>query len=250
MTPLEPTNEALGNPLTRLSASKPSLNWTARQRATTIDVQRYTRFVGIMKRALPMAAAALLAAVIAYSVQPRMQDSKKIALTLQRLDIVNNDLAMIKPKLTGIDSAGNPFVVTADQAIQDPHDGKRAQLKNVEADLTLKSGTWLNATATHGLLDATAAPGGASTRAGAKQTQKLSVDGVVDVYSDNGYEVHTTKADIDMARGIVVGNRPVKGQGPFGTFRADRFKIDRDTKLVYLYGDVRMRLFLHGMKHR
>ena len=48
----------------------------ARERVT--DVQRYTRFVGIMKRALPMAARRTVsAAVLAYSLQPRMQDSRK-----------------------------------------------------------------------------------------------------------------------------------------------------------------------------
>ncbi len=249
MPRLEPTNEALGNSLTPLSVSKPSLRWTTRRRATSIDVQRYTRFVRIMKRALPMAAAALLAAVIAYSLQPRLQDSKKLKLTLQRLDIVNNDLTMIKPRLTGVDSSGNPFVVTADQAIQYPNDGKRAWLTNVDADLTLRNGTWLNARATHGQLD-DSAPLPASRAAKSKQGGKLALDGIVDVYTDNGYEVHTTKAGIDMASGIVVGNRPVKGQGSFGTFRADRFKIDRDTKLVYLYGNVHMRLYLHGMTHR
>ena len=32
---------------------------------------------------------------------------------------LDNDLAMIKPRLTGADSKGNPFVITADAAIQD-----------------------------------------------------------------------------------------------------------------------------------
>lgn len=230
-----------------LAPSKPSLSWTSRARATALDVQRYSRFVVIMKRALPMAAAALLAAVIAYSLQPRQQDSKKMTLIFQSLGIDKNDLAMIKPKLTGIDSGGNPFVVTADRAIQDAHDGKRAQLEHVQADLTLKSGVWLNATASHGWLNASAAPAGG---AHAKQTEKLFVYGVVDVYSDNGYEVHTSQADIDMATGVVVGNRPAHGQGPLGTFRSDRFKLVRDQKLVYLYGNVRMRIYKQGAKHR
>jgi lipopolysaccharide export system protein LptC len=245
----EATNDAAATSLAPLSAPKPLLDWTARQRTTNTDVQRYSRFVGIMKRALPMAALALLAAVIAYALQPRQQSSKKVALTLQRLDLLNNDLAMIKPKLTGIDSGGNPFVVTADKAIQDPDNGKRARLDHVEADLTLKSGVWLNATATRGWLDASGAAPAAANGARSKQSQMLSVGGAVDVYSDNGYEVHTTAADIDMTNGIVFGNRPAKGQGPLGTFRSDRFRIERDKKLVYLYGNVYMTLYTRGAKH-
>lgn len=230
--------EALGEP--QASGSQLATRWTERQRATTVDVQRYTRFVSVMKRTLIVAASALLAAVVAYSLQPRLQNSKRLAMTFQRLHILNNDLMMTKPRLTGVDADGNPYVVTADEAIQDPHNAKHAQLRHVEADVTLKAGNWLNATATHGILDAS--------------MQKLRLSGIIDVYSDNGYEVHTSAADIDMRTGAVVGNLPATGQGPLGTFRSDRFRINRVasnvarkvktyTTRIYLYGHVFMTIY-------
>lgn len=241
MASRETANAPLPKPMD--PAPKPTVGWSARNPASSLEVQRYSRFVVIMKRALPMAAAALLAAVIAYSLQPRQQSSKKLALTLQKLQIVNNDLTMIKPRLSGNDSEGNPFVVTADRAVQDSHDSHRAHLDHVEADLTLKSGTWLNATSTMGELYSVAAPHG-------KTNQRLFAYGIVDVYSDNGYEMHTTAADIDMASGVIVGNRPANGQGPLGTFRSDRFRIERDSKMVYLYGHVHMTILSkHDVKH-
>jgi lipopolysaccharide export system protein LptC len=250
MASVETPNEAVVDGFAPLPASKPSVDWTAQARATTIEVQRYTRFVGIMKRALPMAAAALLAAVAAYSLQPRLPEGKRLALTLERVGILNNDLMMIKPRLTGVDADGNPYVVTADQAIQDLHNSKRAQLHNVSADQTLKAGDWLNATATQGLLD------------GAKQ--RLWLWGIIDVYSDKGYEVHTTAANIDMRTGTIIGTVPAHGQGPLGTFSADRFKVDRgpknvkrniksagktDATKIFLYGHVHMTILKHGPKH-
>src|SRR5277367_1320678 len=201
----DPTSDGLADALN--SASKPAIAWIERQRASALDVQRYTRFVGIMKRALPMAAAALLAAVLAYSLQPRMQDSRKMTLIFKQLNLSGNDLMMTKPRLTGVDGNGGPYVVTADEAIQDSHNSKRAQLRKVEADLTTKSGTWINMTATRGLLD--------------QAKEKLWLTGVIDVYSGNGYEVHSTAANIDMNTGSVVGKKFVWGQGPFGTFHAD-----------------------------
>lgn len=221
--------------------------WTERQRATTSEVQRYTRFVSLMKRALIIAAGALLAAVVAYSLQPRLQNSKRLAMTFRQLHLLNNDLMMTKPKLTGVDADGNPYVVTADEAVQDPHNAKRAELRHVEADVTLKAGNWLSATATRGMLDASA--------------QKLRLLGAIDVYSDNGYEVHTAVADIDMRTGTIAGNLPVTGQGPLGTFRSDRFRIDRSAGVaagkvktyntrIYLYGHVFMTIYKHGAGHR
>jgi len=256
--PSDPSSEALAEVLAEslnpLAASKPAIAWIERQRATVTDVQRYTRFVGIMKRALPMAAAALLAAVLAYSLQPRLQNNKNMAITFQKLHI-NNDLMMTKPRLTGVDGNGKPYVVTAEDAIQDPHNTKRAQLHKVEADMTLKTGEWVNLTSTRGLLD--------------DAKQMLWLAGIIDVYSDNGYEMHTTVANIDLATGDVFGNRYVRGLGPFGTFYADKFKIDRgvprpanpgakhhttksdaktDNTKIYLYGNVHMMILKRGAK--
>ncbi len=245
-------HDAVRDSLAPSSAAKSVIDWAARYRTTTTEVQRYSRFVVFMKRALPMAAAALLAAVVAYSVQPRLQDSKKLALTLKKVGILSNDLMMTKPRLTGVDGNGDPYVVTAERAVQDPHDGKRAQLRNVEADVTLKSGDWLNATAAVGLLDTS--------------QQKLWLKGGIGVYSDSGYEVHTQSANVDIKTSAIVGNNEATGQGPMGTFRCDRFRIEREGKggakydakqavkggsmRIYLSGNVRMTIFKHGAGHR
>jgi lipopolysaccharide export system protein LptC len=220
------SNEALAEPLGPVPSARQRGDWSARMRTDAAESRRYSRFVTIMKRALPMAAVALLAAVLAYSLQPRQQAGEHMAITFERWGIDKNDLAMIKPRLTGADAQGNPFVVTADEGIQDRQNEKRAHLKNVEGDLTLKGGSWINATASRGYLDASA--------------NTMALNGAISVFSDNGYELHTTAAYVDIGKGIVTGSNPVSGQGPIGTYRADRFKIDRDAKQVFLYGNVHM----------
>src|SRR5580698_774159 len=90
---------ALAEPLAPAPILRGDRDWAARTRATAVEAQRYSRFVVLMKRVLPLAAAALLAAVLVYSLQPRQQSKNRVAMTFQRLGIVNNDLAMIKPRL-------------------------------------------------------------------------------------------------------------------------------------------------------
>jgi lipopolysaccharide export system protein LptC len=201
-------------------------DWGARARATIRQTKRYSRFVTIMKRALPLAAVALLAAVLVYSLQPRQESRQRVAMTFERLGIVNDDLAMMKPRLTGTDDEGDPYVVTAEQAIQDKRDSRRAALKTVEGDVTLKDGSWITTLAPAGVLDA--------------RQRHLALDGAISVYSDSGYEIHTTAANVDMRTAIITGNHAVAGQGPMGTFRADRFRIDRRARMVFLYGNVHM----------
>jgi lipopolysaccharide export system protein LptC len=226
---------AVAEPLGRPPIVRGSRDWTARRRATAREAERYSRFVTIMKRVLPVAAAALVAAVLAYALQPRQERIGRVAMTFQRLGIVNDDLAMLKPRLTGTDDEGDPYIVTADEAVQDKGDSKRATLKNVQGDISLKDGTWISTIAPRGLLDA--------------KNRHLTLAGPISLYSDSGYEMHTVSANLDMHNAMIVGNDAVNGQGPFGIFRADRFKVDRRSRQVFLYGHVRMKIDALGKPH-
>jgi hypothetical protein len=204
-------------------------------------------------------ASALLLAVLAYALQPR--DPKQYAMTFERMGRIANDLTMVKPRLMGSDSDGSPFVVTADKAVQDPHNIHHAHLSNVEADLTAKDGAWYNMNAPRGFLDSDA--------------QKLWLNGKLALFSDSGYELHTDAAFVDLApscdpkTGKPVSNKPVKrgkpaprcakitirgphdvtGHGPLGTLRADTFHIVKATHQVFLDGHVHMILYPANSSH-
>lgn len=229
---------------------RPHLDWAVRARTTVRESQRYTRFVTIMKRALLLAAGAVLLAVLAYSLQPR--DVGHYAMTFENMGKLANDLTMQRPRLSGTDGDGNPFVVTADMAVQDSHHVHRARLTNVEGDFTAKDRAWYTLTAPHGFLDSDA--------------QKLWLQGAISLYSDGGYELHTMSAFVDLAQACdpktgkpppgkpgkppprcaktaVRGDQPVHGQGPAGKLRADRFHMDKATKRMFFTGHVAMRLY-------
>lgn len=199
-------------------------DWSARARSSASDALRYTQFVGVMKRALPTAAFAIIAAVMASFLVARQP--AKLSMTYARLEAIKNDLTMIKPHLSGTDAKGHPFVITAETAIQDIKNPKRARLRKVEADLSLDGDGWMNANAASGEVD---------MKAG-----KLALDGGIDVYSDSGYSFHTASASLDLGKWIITGNSIVRGQGPMGTMRADRFHYDRGAHQLTLDGDVHM----------
>ncbi len=206
--------------------------WEARVRGTALEALRYTQFVGVMKRALPIAAAALVAAVIIYALVPRQAD--RITVTYEQMGRIDNDLAMIKPRLTGADSKGNPFTITADAAIQDRHNMRRARLRNVEADISLDQQRWINATATNGRFD--------------MDSGALALTDGISLYSDSGYELHTAHGNIDVKKGTITGPVEVKGQGPMGAFRADRFTYSRASNMLALTGNVQMTMYVQNMR--
>jgi lipopolysaccharide export system protein LptC len=214
-------SEAVAQPM---SGTRTRRDWTARTRDSALDALRYTRFVTVMKRVLPLAAGALIAIVIVYAMLPRQSD--KLSFAYERMGKIDNDLAMLKPRLTGADHKGHPFVITADAAIQQAANVKRATLMNVEADLTLDEGRWLNATARKGFVD--------------MDKGSLALSGGIAVFSDDGYELHTATADVDLKKGLFRGSAEVTGQGPAGMLRADSFEIDRKSNQIVLTGHVRM----------
>ena len=209
-----------------MSPAQPRGDWSARARSTTMDALRYSQFVGVMKRALPTAAFAVIAAVLAFFFVARQPS--KVAMTYEKLGAIKNDLAMTKPKLTGTDAKGNPFVITAEAAIQDAKNPKRARLKKVEADLTLDKNGWLNADAANGDVDMTAG--------------HLDLGGGINIFSDSGYALHSQSAALNLTKWVLDGRSEVTGQGPMGTLRADGFHYDRASQQLTLDGHVQMSL--------
>lgn len=199
-------------------------DWSARARTTMIGALRYSRFVAIMKRALSLGAFLVIAAVLAFFFIQRMPRQ----LSYERLGHVANDLSMLKPHLTGVDDKGHPYNITADAAVQDAKNPKRADLRTIEADLMMDKGAWLNANARHGVVD--------------MSTGQLELDGGIDVFTDQGYQIHTQTASMNMKQSVIHGHQEVTGQGPDGIFRADEFHADRQSGLLTLSGHVRMTL--------
>lgn len=204
----------------------PGYDWSARIRTTANEALRYSRFVVLMKRLLSLGAFLIIAAVLAFFFIQRQP--RQLQFSYEKMGTVENDLAMVKPRLTGVDEKGNPFVITASMAVQDAHNARKATLRDIEADLQLEKQGWLNARAKSGMVDMAAG--------------KLEMGGGIAVFTDTGYELHTKAAAMDLKQGQVHGHDAVTGRGPGGGLRADRFHMDRRQNLLTLSGNVRMQL--------
>ncbi len=205
----------------------PGYDWSARIRTTASEALRYSRFVVVMKKLLSLGAFLTIAAVLAFFFVARQP--KQLQLAYEKLGRVENDLSMVKPRLTGTDTKGNPFVISADMAVQDAHNPRKASLKNLEADLSLGKKGWLNARGKTGMVDMAAG--------------RLELAGGIDVFTDTGYELHSNSASMNLKQSVIHGHETVTGQGPDGTLRADTFHADRATNILTLDGHVHMTLF-------
>lgn len=216
--PIAETKRGIQPPPKRLSALR---------RATLTGIGEYSRFVRLMKRALPAAAAGVALVVVALALQPR--EAARITMTYESQQSTGGaDLTMTHPRLSGTDDSGSPFVVTARSATQDGPQALKVRLNEVDAQLTMKDGLWVRLESTRGYVNS--------------ETHQLDITEHVRLTADGGYEAHSEAAHFDLTTGIVNGHTPVYGRGPYGTFTSHGFEVHKEQKQLVLTGGVSMLL--------
>jgi len=144
---------------------------------------------------------------------------------------------MSKPRFFGVDGNRQPFTVTASEAVETAETETRPDhiyLSAPQADITLNDGSWIAMTANEGFY--TEADG------------MLDLVGTVNMYHDQGFEIHTEEAEIAMNSGSASGDVPVDGQGPFGTIASDSgFELEDKGAVIRFLGKSRLVIFDSAM---
>jgi lipopolysaccharide export system protein LptC len=189
--------------------------------------QSYSRFVSMMKFTLPVVALALVSLVALW---PHLApDDLRFRIGFAAIKAsITKDPSMLNPRFVGTDTYNKPYSVTADLARSIGELGAIIELEMPKADVTLDNGTWLVLTANSGLF--------------AHLENTLSLEGMVNLFHDSGYEFQTEKAAINMASGVASGNMPIQGQGDFGLLSAQGFKLVDKGKTIYFMGKSKLTL--------
>lgn len=192
---------------------------------------RYSRFVTLMKYALPVVAGSVLLLVVVWpEFKPKPE---RFAVGISDLKVnVEGGQRVVNARFTGVDSENRPFSITADAVVQDADDG--VKLTKPKADVTLAGDSWV----------AIAAPQGTFWR----KPRVLNLVGGVDLFHDDGYEFQTEEARIDFRIGAASGDTPVKGHGPFGTVDAEGFRIVESGNRIIFNGKSRLVIFATATK--
>ncbi len=181
----------------------------------------------LVKFVLPAVALIFLALMVAW---PRLfKEESKFELTYSEISAVKDDLRMSSPRFTGMGAGNRPYMVTANAAVQDLNDHELVRLEALQADLSLKDGSWLSVNAKNGLMH--------------NGLQTLQLDGQIEAYSDFGYAFYTESALIDLNAGSLYADQPVRLQGPYGHLRAQTMRATERGQQLHFAGDVKVIIF-------
>ena len=199
----------------------------ARDRLGRFD-PRYSRFVGLLKLVLPLTALLLVVLVVMW---PQFQpDKQPVRIGYAEMETQGATTGrMSQPRFTALDEENQFYTVTAVQARQPDPKGDVVILDKPAADVALKDGSWLAVNAESGVFR--------------QEERTLMLEGGVILFHDDGYELRTKTAFVDLDKGTAQGDAPVAGQGPVGLLTAEGFRIDRDKEIVFFTGKSRMTIF-------
>jgi len=202
------------------------------ERRLNFRTVRRSRFVGLMKVMLPVLAVALFGVVLAWPQIVRRADGFRISFA--SVEEQDGSLTMEKARYRGTDAKGQPFLVTADSAIQATGDAKQIVLDQVTADITLNGGTWITLQSRTGLYE--------------QEMQRLTLEGNVNLFTDHGYEFHGHLAEIDLREGTIASDQKVWGQGPLGRLQANGMRVAEKGNRILFTGGVKTTLHVKGPK--
>ena len=175
-----------------------------RNSATLAALARRSAIVTVGKKLLPAAAVALL---VALALAPSWHSGPaKDRVTYHVPSTQAEDASRMQgARYHGVDQQGQPFTVTAANAVE--QGSNDVALTQPVGDITLKSGAWLELRSDTGMFH--------------QKSQMLNLKGNVTLYRNDGTTVTSTQADINLQTGSADGTAPTDVQGPFGTLHAD-----------------------------
>ncbi len=208
--------------------TRQSIGITNERRRLAATGVGYSNFVGLMKVLLPTSAAVLTALVVAWPLLSGRDEGVPISFADVEFTGPETPL-MSNARYLGTDGRDRPFSITADTVTQAAEDEDTIHFTAPKADMLLDDGTWVALTADRGTLH--------------RATNTMELDGAVNIFSDEGYEFRTERAEIDIDANTAWGDRPIEGQGPLGTLNADTFRLDNAAGRLLFEGRVRMIIY-------
>lgn len=197
----------------------------SRRRGFAAPGGSHDRLVGLLARFLPMAVGVLAAFMVITPLSPRgevsfLLDRTKVAMIDERLRVDN---AMYRGK----DNEGQPFSLTAGEAVQRSGAEGIVRMQDLVARILLPEG-----------------PARIRAEGGSFDISEdvVKVNGPLTMTAADGYNMVANGVSIDLQAKQVVGAGGVSGSVPAGTFSANRIEADLPARTVTLEGNAKMQM--------
>ena len=175
-------------------------------------------FIMRLRILLPVVSVAILVLIFVWS-------SMLPNFTLKKLSEKIPNLVVENLKYSGVDSKKQPYSLFAAQATRPSSSESIYDLTNVEGEITLQNGSWLDGKADKGRFN--------------KESSELWLSGAVRIFRDDGFQVKTEEAYVNIDDKTASGSNSVSILGPSSTIDGTGFKILGSGDTVIINGPVK-----------
>jgi lipopolysaccharide export system protein LptC len=185
----------------------------------------HDRLIRWSKVVLPSAVGAVVA-ILAFAPLEKKGDVSFI-LDKKKVESAQERMRTEQARYVGSDNKGQQFVVTANNALQRSSDVPIVDIHGMHAQIAQPQGP-LNMTANQARYNL--------------DTQRMAVDGPVQVAGGDGYHLATSNVLVDLKDQQLESQGPVSGQMRLGQFEAKQMKADLRARTVVLEGGGRLKI--------
>jgi len=188
---------------------------------------RHSRLVRFLRKAVPAAIAVSFLMIIGVSVFNPFRMLTNLPIDIGNVVVSGTKITMQAPQMAGFTPDRRPYEVTAKTAMQDVTNPNLVELETLKAKIEMEDKSIV-------LMDA---------RRGFLKNREQLLDLYDDVYLKSAtYEARLSEASVDMGKGSVVSNKPVRVNMLEGTLDAQRLEITGRGEVMTFYGGVTMHL--------
>lgn len=188
--------------------------------------RRHSRLVRILRIALPSAVAVAALAIFLITYFNPLRMLAKLPINVGDLVVSGTKITMEAPHLSGFTRDARAYELSADNAAQDLTKPDIVDLNNIRAKVQMKDDSTLRLTAVRGIYNS--------------KGEVLKLDKDIEITSTTGYAGHLTEAVVDIRKGHVVSNQPVKVKLLQGKLNANGLEIINSGDRVIFSGGVDM----------
>jgi lipopolysaccharide export system protein LptC len=194
--------------------------------------RRHSRTVRFLRVALPVAVVVTTVAIVVMTYFNPLRMFGKLPVDIGHLVVSGTKITMEQPHLSGFTSDARAYEFTADAAAQDMTKPDIIELHNIRAKMQMQDKSSVQMTALSGVYNS--------------KGETLKLDRDIRLSSTNGYRGKLSEAMVDMRKGNVASDHPVRIEMLQGTLDANRLRIVEHGDLVRFEGGVHMTMMLNN----
>jgi lipopolysaccharide export system protein LptC len=209
--------------------------WTMNRRDSARAFQsarRHSRIVRLLRIALPLAVALTAVVITLVTYFNPLRSLGGIPANIGATVVHGSQVTMEQPKLSGYTRDERSYNLTADSAAQDLTKPDIIQLNNIRAGIEMKDKSTVHMTALKGVYDS--------------KKEMLKLDDNIRLFSSNGYSGLLSEATVNIKKGDVFSDHPVRLKMMHGTLLANRLRITQSGDVIRFDRGVEMTVMLNG----